>query len=213
MKMTTASTGAPTTPRQRYARGEGDRLRTDLLEAAADLMATHDSIESISLRAVARAAGVSPTAVYRHFDDHLDLLRQAVDYCWDNFRNEMQAGQSSSADPFVAFRNTGDNYVRFAISNGGQYRVLFSNRIDLGTDRPSSGLEAFDILVALIDAVLRANDDPRDAVDVAIQTHTWIHGIVDLVTGNPDKPRPTTDKMLDDLGTTLRLVAAPGVSD
>ena len=213
MKMTTASTGAPTTPRQRYARGEGDRLRTDLLEAAADLMATHDSIESISLRAVARAAGVSPTAVYRHFDDHLDLLRQAVDYCWDNFRNEMQAGQSSSADPFVAFRNTGDNYVRFAISNRGQYRVLFSNRIDLGTERSSSGLEAFDILVALIDAVLRANDDPRDAVDVAIQTHTWIHGIVDLVTGNPDIPWPTTDKMLDDLGTTLRLVAAPGGRD
>ena len=205
--MTTTDDVTPTSPRQRSARGEGDRLRVDLLEAATELMAVHDSIESISLRAVARAVGVSPTAVYRHFDDHLDLLRQAVDYCWANFRDEMQAGQASSDDPFIAFRNTGDNYVRFAMRHRGQYRVLFSNRIDLGIERPPSGLEAFNILVELIDAVLRANDDPRDAFDVAIQTHTWIHGIVDLVSGNPDMPWPSTASMLDDLGTTLGLVA------
>jgi AcrR family transcriptional regulator len=203
--MTTAGTGASTPPRQRYARGEGDRLRIDLLEAAADLIAAHDSIENISLRAVARAAGVSPTAVYRHFDDHHDLLRQAVDYCWDNFRNEMQAGQSSSTDPYVAFRNTGDNYVRFAMDNRGQYRVLFANRSGLGVDRPSSGGEAFDILVSLISAILQARDDPRDPVDVAIQTHTWIHGIVDLVGGNPDMAWPSTATLLDRLGSALGL--------
>lgn len=170
-------------------------------------MAVHDSIEAISLRAVARAAGVSPTAVYRHFDDHLDLLRQAVDHCWNNFRDAMQAGQASTTDPFAAFRNTGDNYVRFAMEHPGQYRVLFSNRIDLGGHSPPSGSEAFDILVELIAAVLDANDDTRPAFDVAIQTHTWIHGIVDLVSGNPDMPWPPIDSMIDDLGATLGLVA------
>ena len=54
--------------RQKSARGQGDRLRRDLLEAAANLMATHGDIESVSLRAVAREAGVSATAVYRHVD-------------------------------------------------------------------------------------------------------------------------------------------------
>jgi len=203
-----ADTGSATatTSRQRYARGEGDRLRTDLLEAAADLMGAHDSIENISLRAVARAAGVSPTAVYRHFDDHLDLLRQAVDHCWNNFRDEIRAGQNSSDDPFVAFRNSGDNYVRFALEHRGQYRVLFSNRIELGCERPSSGLEAFEILVSLVAAVLDARDDPRDAFGVAIQTHTWMHGIVDLVSGNPDMPWPSTSSMLDGLAIALALV-------
>ena len=51
-----------------------------------NLMATHGDIESISLRAVASEAGVSATAVYRHFDDHLDLLRESSEYCWANFR-------------------------------------------------------------------------------------------------------------------------------
>lgn len=193
-------------PRQRNPRGEGDRLRQDLLEATAELIAAHDSIESISLRAVARRAGVSPTAVYRHFDDHLDLLRQAVDFCWGNFRDAMQAGKDSSSDPFTAFRNTGDNYVEFAMERRGQYRVLFSNRIDLGIERASSADEAFTILVDLIAAVLDANGDDRAPVDVAFQTHTWIHGIVDLCSGNPDMPWPETSTMLDGLGEALRLV-------
>lgn len=195
-------------PRQRYARGEGAKLRIDLLNAAAELMATHESIEAISLRAVARRAGVSPTAVYRHFDDHLDLLAQAVDYCWTNFRDAMQQGRDSSPDPFVALHNTGLNYIKFAMRHHGQYRVIFANRLDLGLTKTTSAVEAFDILVDLVEQVLEANDDGRVAFDVAIQTHTWIHGIVDLVGGHPELPWPDTDAMLNGLGETLRLVPA-----
>jgi len=190
--------------RRRSARGEGDSLRQDLLAAAAELIATHDSIESISLRAVARGAGVSPTAVYRHFDDHLDLLGQATEYCWENFRAAMQSGRDSSGDPFEAFRNTGLRYIDFAMEHRGQYRVLFSNRLDLGPKTPTAR-DAFDILVALIAAVLDANNDGRDPISVAMQTHTWIHGIVDLMGGNPGMPWPDTTTMLDCLGEALRL--------
>jgi len=193
--------------RRRSARGDGDSLRQDLLAAAAELIATHDSIESISLRAVARGAGVSPTAVYRHFDDHVDLLRQAVEYCWENFRAAMQDGRDSSTDPFEAFRNTGLKYVDFAMQHRGQYRVLFSNRLDLGPMTSTAG-DAFDILVGLIVAVLDANNDDRDPLEVAVQTHTWIHGIVDLIGGNPEMQWPDTTTMLDCLGDALRLTAA-----
>ncbi len=201
-------------PRQRSARGAGDTLRQDLLDAAAELIASHDSIDSISLRAVARRAGVSPTAVYRHFDDHLDLLRQSVEYCWVNFRDAMQAGKDSSADPYDAFRNTGLNYIDFAMHHRGQYRVLFANSLDLqldgqiglGLEPIPAAEEAFDILVDLVSTVLDANGDDRNAFDVAIQTHTWIHGIVDLVGGNPNMPWPEPTTLLDGLGVALRLV-------
>ena len=196
------------TQRRRSARGEGDKLRQELLDAAAQLIATHESIESISLRAVARRAGVSPTAVYRHFDDHLDLLRQSVEYCWTNFRDAIQAGKDSAEDPYVAFHNTGVNYIDFAMKHRGQYRVLFSNPIDaqLGAE-PCAG-EAFDILVGLVAAILDANGDDRNALDVAMQTHTWIHGIVDLCGGNPDMAWPDTMTMLDGLAEALVLVPA-----
>ena len=85
MATSTVDSAPAPAERQRYARGEGDKLRTDLIDAATDLMATHGSIDGISLRAVARRAGVSPTAVYRHFDDHLDLLRESVADCWKHF--------------------------------------------------------------------------------------------------------------------------------
>jgi AcrR family transcriptional regulator len=202
--MTAADT--PSLQRQRSARGEGDKLRQELLVAAAELIAAHESIESISLRAVARRAGVSPTAVYRHFEDHLDLLRQSVDYCWANFRDAMQAGKDSSKDPYVAFHNTGVNYIDFAMQHRGQYRVLFSNRLDLGLEPAPSAEEAFEILVSLVAAVLAANADDRNAIDVAMQTHTWIHGIVDLISGNPEMPWPDPMTMLDGLGEALRLV-------
>ncbi len=173
-------------------------------------MARHGSIEAISLRAVAREAGVSPTAVYRHFDDHLALLREAVEFCWTNFRDAIRAGMDASDDPFVAFRNTGEAYVDFALNNRGQYRVLFSNRIDLGMEPTEVGLEAFQILVDLVTAMLRANGDDRDPLFVALQTHTWIHGIVDLWGGLPDMPWPDGHALFDGLADALDLT--PGAA-
>lgn len=209
-----ATSTSPPPARQRYARGEGDKLRVDLLESAAELMARHGSIEGISLRSVARHAGVSPTAVYRHFDDHLDLLRESVEHCWSRFRDVIQNGRDSSPDPFEAFRNTGDAYVRFALEHPGQYRVMFSNEIDLaldcdGMDPSSIGMSAFQILVDLVSAMLDERGDHRDPFFVSVQVHTWIHGIVGLCGANPDAPWPPVSALLDGLQEALRLQPKP----
>lgn len=199
-------------PRQRYARGEGDRLRQDLLESAADLMAKHGDIDGISLRAVARDAGVSATAVYRHFDDHLDLLRESVEYCWGHFRSTLSAASESSDDPFVRFRAMGDAYVQFALEHPGQYRVLFSNKIDLGVEGGPVGISAFHLLVDNVADMLRVLDDDRDPFFVAVQVHTWMHGIVDLVGCHPAMAWPPTERLLDGLGKALGLDGPGGDS-
>lgn len=220
MDTATTETATTDTPRQRYARGEGDRLRDDLLDAAADLMATHGTVDQVSLRAVARAAGVSPTAVYRHFDDHLDLLREAVAYCWSNFNVALSSSFSPDDDPFEAFEACGHAYCRFAFERQGQYRVLFSNRIDLGdaetcdddapgatpNDPPPGGMETFQLLIDLVTRMLERRDDDRDPFVVAVQVHTWIHGIVDLCGTNDKAPWPPVDEQLDGLCEALALV-------
>jgi AcrR family transcriptional regulator len=191
--------------RQRSARGDGDRLRIDLLVAAADLIGAHGEMESVSLRAVARRAGVSPTAVYRHFDDHIELLRSAVDYCWSTFYEQLRAARDGNDDPFLAFRAMGDAYIAYALANPGQYRVLFSDKVDLGDGDSPGGLAAFQLLVDAVSKILGVRGDDRDPFFVAVQVHTWIHGIVDLCGSHPSMPWPETSALLDGLGDALRL--------
>jgi len=195
----------PTVPRRRSPRGEGDTLRTDLVEAAADLIAEHGEIEAVSLRAVARRAGVSPTAVYRHFDDHVELLRGTVDHCWSTFFEQLSSAYASSDDPFVAFRAMGDAYVAYALERPGQYRVLFSDKVDLGDGDSPGGLAAFQLLVDAVGRMLGELGDPRDPFFVAVQVHTWIHGIVELCGSHPSMPWPETADLLDGLSAALGL--------
>jgi AcrR family transcriptional regulator len=197
----------PTVHRQRSARGEGDSLRTDLLVAAAELIGAHGEMESVSLRAVARQAGVSPTAVYRHFDDHVELLRGAVDHCWSTFYDQLRTASDSSDDPFVAFRAMGDAYIAYALAHPGQYRVLFSNKVDLGDGDAPGGLAAFQLLIDAVARMLAVLGDDRDPFFVAVQVHTWIHGIVDLCGSHPSMPWPETATLLDGLSDALGLSA------
>lgn len=192
--------------RRRNARGEGDQLRIDLLEAAAELMAEHGSVEGISLRAVARRAGVSATAVYRHFDDHVELLQASVRHCWSNFLNVLESATAAGTDTFDAFERCGVAYASFALERPGQYRVMFSNRIEIEEETNVVANATFQILVDLVDAMLVALGDERHASVVAVQVHTWIHGIVDLNSTHPDVDWPPVADQLNGLRDTLGLV-------
>jgi AcrR family transcriptional regulator len=60
--------------RSRARRGEGDRLREQILEAAEHLLIQTGNEEAVTIRAVAEAVGVTPPSVYLHFADKDDLL-------------------------------------------------------------------------------------------------------------------------------------------
>jgi AcrR family transcriptional regulator len=199
-------------PRSRNPRGEGERLRIDLLDAAAELIAETGDVEKVSLRAVANRVGVSPTAVYRHFDDHIALLHEAVTHCWAEFAAAL-ASASTIADPCARLRAMGTAYTDFAVEQHGKYTVLFSNTVDL-RDRPHDdaetfGSETFVVLVDLVGEILAANGDERDPYFVAVQVHTWIHGIVDLTCRNPAMWWPPVEELLDDLLVRLGLTPQP----
>jgi AcrR family transcriptional regulator len=202
----TATATASTTERARNPRGEGDRLRLDLLDAAAELIAETGDVEKVSLRSVAQRVGVSPTAVYRHFDDHRSLLRAAVTHCWGEFASALSTAMEASEEPHERLRAMGTEYTRFAVEQHGKYTVLFSNTVDL-RDEPGEtfGADAFSLLVGLVEAILAANGDDRDPYFVAVEVHTWIHGIVDLTCRNPTMDWPTLDELLDDMLVRLGL--------
>src|SRR5918997_837619 len=64
--------------RERNPQGEGARLRDELIAAAGRLLARDGDVDALSLRGVAREAGVAAPSVYLHFASKGDLLRAFV---------------------------------------------------------------------------------------------------------------------------------------
>ena len=190
--------------RERNPRGQGERLRVDLIDAAVELIAETGSVDGVSLRAAARRAGVSPMAVYNHFADKDALLVAAVEHCWDEFQAAI-AATLDEPEPSARLRAAGDAYVRFALEHPGRYAVMFSGTRNLPERAVPIGMSAFDTLVAMVADILDARHDGRDPAFVAVQVHTWIHGMVSLLGCAPDGPWPSTDTLLDDLMVRLGL--------
>ena len=190
--------------RERNPRGQGERLRVDLIDAAVDLIAETGSVDGVSLRAAAKRAGVSPMAVYNHFADKDALLVAAVEHCWDEFQAAI-AVTLDEPEPSARLRAAGDAYVRFALEHPGRYAVMFSGTRNLPERAVPIGMSAFDTLVAMVADILDARHDGRDPAFVAVLVHTWIHGMVSLLGCAPDGPWPSTDTLLDDLMVRLGL--------
>ena len=80
--------------RGRNPRGEGDRLRATLLEAATALLAESEDPDSVSVRAVTRRARVSPTALYLHFENREELFRTVSEECFaERLRERRRIGR------------------------------------------------------------------------------------------------------------------------
>jgi len=202
---------APVAKRSRNPRGQGDRLRDELLEAAVDLLSDAPHPDEVSIRAIARAAGVSPTAAYRHFSDRDELLCAAVGTCFEEFAQEMLERTEGLDDPFERLRETGRAYLDYAMAEHGHYRVLFSNPVPMDSglvDEDSAGKAAFTQLVDIVESCLDQGAPTRthDAVFLSFQVWTWIHGIVDLRITHAKMPWPPIEDLFDDLQVALGLV-------
>lgn len=214
---------SPVTPdhsnRPRNARGKGVQLRVDLLDATLGLLATTGDPEDVSIRAAAKAAGVSPTAVYAHFADRDALLEAACDRSFERFSAFLVEATQDAADPFDRLRRAGLAYLSYAQNEPGLYRVLFSNPFHLDkdySDEDSAGRTAFVVLVDMVQACLDAGalavsgDDAPDATYLAFQVWSWLHGMVDLRITHPGMPWPDAQRMTLDVARTLGLERSGG---
>lgn len=99
-------------------------LRPALITAALRELA-HAGPEGFALRSVARRAGVSAPAVYRHFRAKEDLLAAVASECAELLAAAMTAAVAAAPPtPLERFRATGIAYVRFAVAHPDYYRAL-----------------------------------------------------------------------------------------
>ncbi len=109
------------TPPQPYHHGD---LHEALVRTARKLL-EKDGLEHLSLRGVARAAGVSPAAPYHHFADKHALLGAVAAEGFTQLREEMLARMATVPDAAGRRDACGIGYVAFAVKNPALFRLMF----------------------------------------------------------------------------------------
>lgn len=181
-------------PASSGARGyhHGD-LRQALVSAGLRALETTD-IADISLRALAREAGVSATAVYRHFPDKRALLVALAAEGLERLGHfQHSAAQQAGGDVGgrSAFAATGRAYVRFALANPALFRLTFTHCATRDDGVPDGGLAARMLQGS---AAAIAGGDPETARRIAIQAWALVHGLAMLML---DGQLPTDDALID----------------
>ncbi|MFJ3952709.1 WHG domain-containing protein [Streptomyces sp. Je 1-4] len=115
--------------RARNPRGQGERLREELLRATERLLEEVGSEDALSLRAVARAAGVAAPSIYRHFSDKTELVWATLEVSYERLAEAMAGAAAKAADdPVERLRAQLRAYCRYAVAHPATYRLLYETR-------------------------------------------------------------------------------------
>jgi len=158
---------------EKAAYHHGD-LRAALLDAALALLA--EGLEP-TLRAVARRAGVSPMAPYRHYSDREALLAAVAVRGVVDLKTALEAADAQ-AEPGRGLVAQAVAYVRYAVDHPVLFRLMF------GPGRPAGGgivCEACQDVRAVLLNRLAAEVPDRFTPDFAVGCWSLIHGLAMLV--------------------------------
>ena len=123
------------TRRQRNPRGQGERLRDDIIEAASRLLAD-PAAPPLTLRAVAREVGVAATSVYLHFDDIESLTLAVADRRFSELVRLQDEVRDGAADPCQRVRAGCLAYCEFGLAHPGHYQVMFGSPLQIPENTP-----------------------------------------------------------------------------
>ncbi|MFJ9366572.1 TetR/AcrR family transcriptional regulator [Nocardia sp. NPDC101769] len=168
--------------RQRRTRGEGERLRAELVTAAIDLLLEPQPLPAPSLRAIARACGVAPSAVYMHFASQDALNYAVITELFGRLRAELDAADPQAASPAERLDALLGAYLTWAENHPGAYQLLFERPDPLDTEGEGPGLDLLDRLARLlpdIDPQVPGTDlQARRAT--ALRIWCAVHGVASL---------------------------------
>lgn len=132
-------------------------LRNTLRDAARAIL-EEEGLAALSLRAVARRAGVSHAAPYRHYSNHEALLVELVTQGFDELRQGIATAVAGPAQEMDRITAIGAAYMRFVTSRPGLARLMFGAQIPNRDSFPelAAGADAVgqEISAALINPAL-----------------------------------------------------------
>jgi AcrR family transcriptional regulator len=175
-------------PAQKQGYHHGD-LRRTLLSAAVPIL-RKGGPEALTMRALARAAGVSPMAPYRHFADRAALVAAVADEGFKRLSAQLRAAAESPERTLRKPQQTARGglqaialaYVQFALAHPDEYRVMFGSELAADpANAPASRNEVFVFLregIAMLQRrkLVRAGDPHA----MALTAWALVHGLAML---------------------------------
>ncbi len=159
-------------------------LRHALLDAAARMLEANDAGE-LGLRAVARMAGVSQAAPYRHFADRQALLAAVAEEGFRTMTEAMLQAAASARDPAERLLGLGVGYVEFATGHRAHFRAMFARELIDKSPYPDLAKAASEAFSVLYDTILegqRARATRRgDPSEQAFAAWSIVHGLAHLI--------------------------------
>lgn len=179
-------------PREPNVRGAGDQLRQQLVRAAAELLLQPRPVALPSLRAVARACGVSPAAVYLHFASSTALIEAVMAEELAALAAYMRAAVADVGDPGDRLHAFGQAYAAWARDQPGAYQLLFetADRLAEPSELSHDNWELIRQTQALVSQATGLVE--ADAERVTYRLWAALHGVVALRMHKPDIVWPTT---------------------
>ncbi|MDG1471155.1 MAG: TetR/AcrR family transcriptional regulator [Ascidiaceihabitans sp.] len=195
-------------PKRGYHHGN---LKQALINASLTLIETKGPT-GFTLSEAAKTAGVTPAAVYRHFEGREDLIAEAARQGYEIFADLMEfAYQSGQPSALAAFEATGRAYLAFARKYPGHYIAMFESGISVNrtpdlamvANRANGVLEK-----AATDLSEHIPADKRPPASM-FSAHIWAmsHGVVELFARNSPgraSPFPPEDLLETGIGIYLR---------
>ena len=159
-------------------------LRRSLVNAALQLV-QEQGAAAVTLREVARMAGVSHQAPYRHFADRSELLAAVAEEGFRALHAELVGATRKAADPSSALRAIGVTYVTFAVAHPAHFRVMFGAEAAACLEGKPSLAAAADaihgLLAQTIAEVQRTIRGGPDTLDYALTAWSVVHGLASLL--------------------------------
>lgn len=195
-------------PKQGYHHGN---LRQALVDAALKLI-EEKGPTGFTLSEAAKQAGVTPAAVYRHFEGREDLIAEAARQGYTIFADLMQyAYEKGQPSALAAFESTGRAYLAFARKYPGHYIAMFESGISVNrtADLAAVANRANGVLEqAAADLSKHIPEEKRPPASM-FSAHIWAmsHGVVELFARNSPgraSPYPPEDLLETGIGIYLR---------
>lgn len=186
-------------------------LRQALVEAALALI-TEQGPTGFTLSEAAKAADVTPAAVYRHFAGRDDLIAEVARQGYDIFAALMEFAYSNGQPTaLAAFEATGRAYLAFARKYPGHYMAMFESGLNLQAhpDLALVAQKARDVVEKAAEKLSQQLPPAKRPPATMVSAHIWAmsHGVVELyMRGAPGakSPFPAEDLLEAGIGIYLR---------